>query len=122
MPREFGRNQRVAGLIKKELASLIQKRFSTNEYGMITLSAVNVSPDLSSAKIYITCLAASKSNDEIVASLNKQAGQFRHDLSKSIISRGIPRLCFLFDESVARGQHMTSLIDSLCADTKKQTE
>ncbi len=122
MPREFGRNQRVAGLIKKELALLIQRRFNISEYGMITLSAVNVSPDLSSAKIYITCLASSKPNDEIVTSLNKQAGLFRHELSKSMISRGIPRLCFLFDESVARGQHMTSLIDSLCAVKKKQTD
>ena len=122
MPREFSRNQRVAELIKKELAIVIQRQFSTREFGMITLSAVNVSSDLMNAKVFITCLEAGKSHDEVIATLNNRAGQLRHELSQTIISRRIPRLCFLFDESVERGQYLTSLIDSLCTDAKKRNE
>lgn len=119
MPREFGRNKRVAELIKKELAVLIQRQYSINDFGMITLSAVDVSPDLANAKIFITCLETSKSHDEVITALNNQAGHFRHELSMSIISRKIPHLYFEFDESVERGQHLTSLIDSLNADIEK---
>jgi len=54
-----------------------------------------------------------------LTALNNQAGHFRHELSKSIISRKIPHLYFEFDESVERGQHLTSLIDSLNADIEK---
>ena len=119
MPREFSRNQRVAELIRKELAVLIQRKYSTQEIGMVTLSAVSVSPDLVNARIFITCLGSDKSHEEITAFLNHRAGQLRHELSKSIISRKIPRLQFQFDESIERGQHLTSLIDSLCAHEKK---
>ena len=56
MPREFGRNQRVAGFIKQELATLIQRAFPLNDYGMITVTEVDVSPDLKNAKIYVTTL------------------------------------------------------------------
>ncbi len=62
MPKEFGRHQRVAQFIKEELSVLVQQEFPMNQYGMITLTNVDVSPDLGSATIYITVLS-SESND-----------------------------------------------------------
>ena len=53
MPKEFGRNRRVAQLIKEELAILIQKRFPISQYGLVTLTSVDVSPDLKNSKVYI---------------------------------------------------------------------
>jgi len=56
MPKEFGRNRRVAQFIKKELSVLIQREFPLHQYGMITLTNVDVSPDLKNATVYITAL------------------------------------------------------------------
>jgi ribosome-binding factor A len=113
MPKEFGRNQRIAEFIRQELAVLIQRAFPLQEYGMITLSNVDVSPNLESAKIFVTVLSEKKSNEELVAALNEQAGHLRHELSKMLTSRGVPTLKFQYDESIARAQRLDAIIDSV---------
>jgi ribosome-binding factor A len=64
MPKEFGRNRRVAQFIKEELSLLIQREFPLNQYGMITLTNVDVSSDLGSATIYITVLNSNSSGSD----------------------------------------------------------
>lgn len=112
MPREFGRNQRVAGFIKQEVAILIQRAFPLNDYGMITVTEVDVSPDLKNAKIYVTTLGDKLSADELVAALNEEAGSIRHDLSQVLTSRGVPVLTFLYDKTIARAQRIDEIIGS----------
>jgi len=113
MPREFGRHRRIAELIKHELAAAIQQQFPVNEYGLITVSAVDVSPDLRNAKIYITCLEIETSIEALVKELNEHAGFFRTRIAKTMSSRSVPKLTFKYDASVAQGEHLTSLIESL---------
>ena len=76
MPKEFGRNRRVAQFIKKELSVLIQREFPLQQYGMITLTNVDVSSDLKIAVVYVTALNNKSSNDKLVAELNEQKGHF----------------------------------------------
>ncbi len=113
MPKEFGRNRRVAELIKHELATAIQQQFPVNEYGLITVSAVDVSPDLKNANVYITCLGYDNGIEGLVKDLNEQAGSFRSRIAKAMTSRGVPKIKFKYDKSVAQGERLTSLIDSL---------
>ncbi len=70
MPKEFGRNQRVGQFIKEELSVLVQREFPLNQYGMITLTNVDVNSDLSTATIYITVLNSESSNDADDSSLS----------------------------------------------------
>ena len=62
MPKEFGRNQRVADVIHKALAKIIHRELNAGEFGMITVSAVKVSAALDHAKIYITILNENEEN------------------------------------------------------------
>ena len=64
MPKEFGRNRRVAQFIKEELSVLVQREFPLNQYGMITLTNVDVSSDLGSATIYVTVLNSDSSDSD----------------------------------------------------------
>ena len=116
MPKEFGRNRRVAQFIKEELAVLIQREFPLNQYGMITLTNVDVSPDLKNAIIYVTALAGEQSQKELISGLNEQASHFRHEISHIMTSKGVPKLKFKYDESIERAQRLTDIIDSV---TKK---
>ena len=111
MPREYGRNQRVADLLQRELALIIQKELSIPETGLLTISFVDVSPDLRNAKVYFTCLNPHFPETEIVASLNEKAGYFRHLLAQTLPLRGVPRLVFLFDHSISRANRLSQLID-----------
>jgi ribosome-binding factor A len=128
MPKEFGRNQRVGQFIKKELSVLVQREFPLNQYGMITLTNVDVNSDLSTATIYITVLNSDSSNSDsddsslsasdemkknLVAELNEKKGLFRQEISRMLTSRGVPTLRFKYDESIERAQRLTDIINSV---------
>ena len=115
MPKEFGRNRRVAQFIKEELAVLIQREFPLNQYGMITLTNVDVSPDLKNAAIYITSLGGENSKESLISEMNGQAGHFRHELSRIMTTRSVPDLRFKYDESIERAQRLTDIINSVSA-------
>ena len=113
MAREFGRNQRVADLLQREVALLLQKEMSIREAGLITVSFVEVSPDLRNAGIYFTCLQPTCTEEAIVDLLNKRAGHFRHLLAQVLPLRAVPQLVFRFDHALDRANRLTELIDSV---------
>ena len=111
MAKEYKRSQRVGDHIQKELATIIQMPVRDAGLGLVTISAVNLSTDLAHAKIFVTCLGMEQAghgdNDmddsltraEVLEMLNDNAGQFRHQLSKILTTRIVPKLQFMFDES-----------------------
>lgn len=123
MAREYKRSQRVGDHIQKELATIIQMPVRDAGLGLVTISAVDLSTDLAYAKIFVTCLGMEHAeNDEqalsddragVLAMLNDNAAQFRHQLSKILTTRTVPKLQFMFDESLEQANRLTSLIDSL---------
>ena len=116
MPREFGRNKRVADLVQREVAVYVQRDQSNPIINFVTISAVDVSPDLTNAKIYVTSLADTADRKQIIKVLNEQSGYYRHLLSKKLTLRSVPSLKFYFDYSVERAVHLSALIDSLNAE------
>lgn len=111
MPNEFGRNLRVAEQIKRELAPLVQRMASDLRAGIVTLTAVEVAPDLCQAKVYISCLGPNAA--DIVAAVNRSSGHLRHHLSRCLRLRKVPRLTVLHDLSLERGARLSALIRSL---------
>ncbi len=112
MAREYGRNQRIAGQLQRELAVLIQRE-AEGELGMITVSAVDVSPDLKNARVYFTALNLSAEQDVLERELNARAGFFRHQLARILPLKLMPTLRFVFDQSIARANHLNALLDSV---------
>lgn len=112
MPREFGRSKRVADQIQRELAEIIQRERTDTGLQLVTVSYVDLSPDLKYAKVFVTSLDTRERN-EVIDILNDFAGHFRHLLSSRLTMRGVPRLKFFYDESIERGTHISALINSL---------
>ena len=121
MAKEFNRSQRVGDLIQKELATIIRVSVRDTGMGLVTISAVKLSTDLAYAKVFVTCLGSGSGNvlgqssdkAAILAMLNDHAAKFRHQLSKILTTRIVPKLQFMFDESLEQANKLTSLIDSL---------
>jgi len=125
MAKEFSRSRRVADLIQRELAVLIQRDIQDHALGMVTVSTVDVSPDLKNAKVFFTCIGNTVAVEDVFIRLNEHIGQFRHELSKSLILRSVPKLKFAYDYSLDRANKLTSLIDSLhvdAADTEQNPD
>ena len=119
MPKEFGRNLRVAKLIKEELATLIQEKFPLKQYGLVTLTNVDVSPDLKNSTIYFTSLNNKKANSEITIELNQNAGHFRYEVSKILASKTVPSLCFKYDQSMERVQRLNTIFELVNTQSEK---
>jgi ribosome-binding factor A len=79
--------------------------------GFVGLSDVEVSRDLSHAKVFITVFESEKASASIKA-LNKAAGYLRRRLGQEMRIRSVPELHFLHDASVETGHRMDSLIDA----------
>jgi len=79
---------------------------------MITITSVDVSPDISHAKVFFTMLQKDKLEDTLHG-LRRAAGFLRSQLAKRIKLYTTPELRFEYDESVERGDHLSRLIDSV---------
>ena len=111
MPREFNRSERVAGQIRRELASIIQQEVRDPEIGFVSLSDVEVTRDLAHAKVFITVFEPEKAQASIKA-LQSLAKFLRHRLSQEMSIRSVPELHFHHDASVETGLKMDKLIDA----------
>jgi ribosome-binding factor A len=113
-----GRPQRLGDLIQREVSELIRLDVRDPRVGMITITSVDVSPDLSHARIFFTVLEKEKLR-ETLEGLSRSAGFLRSQLAKRIKMYTTPELRFEYDESVERGDHLSRLIDSVTRSSKK---
>lgn len=113
MAKEYNRKQRVGELIQRELASILLREFVVPDAGMVTVSGVDVSPDLSHAKVYISVLEPAV-QARVLATLNAEATSLRYLLAQRIKNiRTTPRLSFIYDDSMAQGNRLSALIDAV---------
>ena len=111
MPRPSGRSQKVGDQIQRELSEIIHRELRDPGVGMITLTAVDVSPDCAYATVYFTCLDAAHVKTA-KAGLDRATGFLRAQIGKRIKIWTTPELKFVYDESVERGDRLSRLIDS----------
>ena len=124
MGKEFERTQRVSHFLHEELARLLQSTVRDPRVQEVNLTGVEVSRDLSHAKVFFTLMndASSEERAEVTAVLSKVSGFLRSELAKASAMRTVPRLSFRFDESVGRGRDMESLLREVRqADEQLQT-
>ena len=112
MPQDFKRTDRIAQLLQRRLALLIQTEIKDPRLqGLITVASAEVSRDLSHAKIYFTVF----NGDPVVAQsiLNTTASYLRSALAKELSLRTVPQLHFIYDKSIEYGTRLSRLIDQV---------
>ena len=111
MKKGQGRPQRLGDLIQRDLSELIRLELRDPRVGMITITSVDVSPDMSHAKVFFTILEKQKLQDTLDG-LKRSAGFLRSQLARRLKIYTTPELRFEYDESVERGDRLSRLIDS----------
>jgi ribosome-binding factor A len=122
MHKVTNRPQRVAELLKRELAMLIPRAVRDPHVGLVTITYADVAPDLTNAKIYFTLMGGAAQAKVTERALNHAAGFLRHELRGRVLLRSIPQLRFHFDESVERGARLSSLIDRAMAEDNQKKD
>jgi len=120
--REFSRTDRVGQQIQKEVALILQREIKDPRLGMITVSAVEVSRDLSYAKVFVTTL---NDHDEeksklIMKILGEAQGFVRSLLGKRIRARIVPEIKFVMDTSLLEGMRISNLVDQVIRDDNEK--
>ena len=112
MPRDFHRSQRVGEQIHRLLAELIRREVKDPRVGLVTITAVEVSRDLTHAKVYFLPFDGKRPVAEVGEALASAAGFLRLHLKKHLKIRSAPELRFLPDESIERGVRLSALINA----------
>ena len=113
MPKEYGRDRRVADFIQRELAGILQTEMKDPRVGMVSVNDVRVSSDLGYAEIYITSLDADdpEARTALLSALTGASGWLRTLIAKRSQMRSTPRLRFHWDQVAERSRALDALID-----------
>lgn len=111
MPREFSRNQRLGAQVLRTLSELLRFEVKDPSLADVSLTAVDLSRDLSVAKVYFSLLHPDDDPQPAQDGLQRAAGFLRGKLGGSMKIRHVPELRFVHDDSIAHGAEISRLID-----------
>ncbi len=112
------RSFRVADQIQRDLSELIARELKDPRVGMVTINAVEVTPDYAHAKVYFSLLTGEP--EETTEALNAAAGFLRNGLFKRLHIHTVPTLHFLFDRTTERAADMNALIAKAVSSRSKE--
>ncbi len=116
--RDYGnkdnpRAKRLGEQIQRELTELLRRDVKDERIGNVTITAVNVSGDLRTARVYYLVFGKEGPDPKVQQGLTSAAGFLRNALSKALMIRYTPTLTFELDTTIEHGVRLTQLIDSL---------
>ena len=123
MPREFPRARRIEEQLKRLLSELVRREVKDPRVGLITITAVSVTRDLSHAKVYFTPFAGIGDPEAALEALQHAAGYLRIQVRNQMRLRTAPELVFQLDDSLERGARLSTLIhDAVESDRSRHVE
>jgi ribosome-binding factor A len=112
------RTQRVGHLIQMELSQLILKKVRDPRLGFVTVTHVEVTPDLKSALIFYSVMGDKKIKTESQQALERATGFLQKEIAAALKLRYTPKLRFQFDDSLDQGFE----IDRMLREIKKKED
>ena len=105
------RTRRVAELIRRALADIIRDRLPDRGLGLLSITATEVTRDLSRATVFISLLGEEEDQERVTKTLNEESSVLRYELSRTLNLRHTPEIQFRYDLSIERGARLSRLID-----------
>ena len=100
---------RINEEIQRELAALLPTVKDPRVSGMISVTAVETTPDLKYAKVYVSALDKS-AEEQVLKGLKSASGWLRRELGRALGLRNTPELSFVRDDSIDKGAHILSML------------
>lgn len=123
MPRDFQRSRRIEEQIQRLLVELVRREVKDPRVGLVTITAVEVSRDLSHAKVFFLPFDSKRPVEDVTAALSSAAGFLRVHLKKQLAMRHVPELHFLPDKTIDEAARLSALINTAVAsDARRAAE
>lgn len=117
------RPERVANLMKREIADILANELRDPRLGaMVSVTDVEVTPDLSFARVYVSVLTNDPAHDRTLDGLTRAAGFIRRALAPRLGLREVPELRFLMDDSLEKGARVDELLRKIERGEKVEDE
>ena len=110
-------NESVRAVVADGVGALKDPRI-----GLVTVTGVNVTPDLREATVYVSVLGSERKRRETLAGLASAHGVLQARINRELNLRRTPTLTFSYDESVEQGVRMTQLIDEIAAELPERDQ
>jgi len=107
------RKDRVASVLMRELSTIIAQELNDPRLHLVTVTKVDVSPDIKNATVYFSSL---EDRNEVLKVLQRAKGYIRTHLAQRVRLRTIPDLVFKVDDTFERGQHIDALFKKISND------
>ena len=113
---------RVSGRIRKILSELLLREVADPRLHSLTITDVELDPELMYARVYVNALGEEERQDEVMAALEHAKGFLRREVGKRVRLRKTPDLYFEWDYSLERGERINALLSSLEIPPQEETE
>ena len=115
------RVERVAEQIREEVGQILSTEVADPGIGLVTVTRVKVTPDLSLARVYWTLLGDQAERTKTQAALTRAAAYVRHLLSTRMSLRRSPEVIFTYDQSVAAQDRVEQILQELKQEEENRT-
>ena len=118
------KNTRINMEVQREMSEIIRTEIKDPRVAgaMITVVAVEVTPDLKYCKAFISVLGDEERAREAIVGLKNAVGYIRRELAHRVNLRNTPEISFVLDQSIEYGVNMSRLIDEVTKDLKDRPE
>jgi ribosome-binding factor A len=110
------RQERVCELIHQEISNLLQKKMADPRLARATVLAVEITPDLKSARVFISAFGDLEARQQSLEGLEHASGYIRRELAHRLQLRYAPELHFFLDDSWQHGARIDELLERLKKD------
>ena len=110
------KKEKINGIIQREITSILATEVRDPKIGFYTVTAVQVTTDLSYAKVFVTFLGQGYHKRDGMEALNRSKGYIRSLLAKRMTTRKVPELNFVLDTSLEYGNHIEEIIKDINKD------
>ncbi|MFH1387650.1 MAG: 30S ribosome-binding factor RbfA [bacterium] len=114
----MSRPEKAAELIRAEVSKILRAKVSDPRVGFVSITSVDVSPDLENAAIYVSIFGGEKDKVAAMAGLDSATRFIRGELGRRIEFRQVPQIRFVRDDSLEKGSNVLGIINKLHKDEK----
>ena len=105
------RTERINDLLREEISALLRREVKDPRVGgLVTVTEVDVSPDLRQAKVYVSVLGTDEEKTSTFRALAAASRFLQRELRKRLTIRRVPELSFVADDSIERGARILELL------------
>lgn len=109
----MSRLKKVQEELRHQISLIVQQELKDPRIGFVTITRVEVTPDLKAAKVYFTTIGPKESFEDTVNGLNSSTGFVRKLIGERIRIKFTPQINFIYDDSPKRQDRIDEIIDKI---------